>query len=179
MKDPMDDKCLGCGGSLANISLGMCKSYVWADSCYCSEECYMKDDESSYDQSKKDAEQVLREIENERFQLQVESDEILVEVGLERLRQIQEEGWSAEHDDEHRDGELADAAACYAASEDIFRVCTEEELEREPQIIARIVWPWADEWDKRTKHDRRRRMIIAAALLVAEIARLDRNRREI
>ena len=36
----------------------------------------------------------------------------------ERTRQVQEEGWTPEHDEEHGDGELALAAACYAIPED-------------------------------------------------------------
>lgn len=35
-------------------------------------------------------------------------------IAAERLRQISEEGWTPEHDDEHTSCELAAAAACYA-----------------------------------------------------------------
>jgi hypothetical protein len=34
-------------------------------------------------------------------------------IAAERDRQVREEGWTAEHDDTHTNGELAVAAACY------------------------------------------------------------------
>jgi hypothetical protein len=37
-------------------------------------------------------------------------------IAKERQRQIDEEGWSPEHDDEHVNGELAQAAVAYAAA---------------------------------------------------------------
>jgi hypothetical protein len=40
----------------------------------------------------------------------------------ERLRQIMTEGYSAEHDDGHIHGELAMAAACYAAPERLYEM---------------------------------------------------------
>ncbi len=36
-------------------------------------------------------------------------------IAAERQRQMTAEGWTHEHDDEHDDGSLATAAACYAA----------------------------------------------------------------
>lgn len=35
-------------------------------------------------------------------------------IASERQRQIEQEGWTTEHDDTHADGEMARAAACYA-----------------------------------------------------------------
>lgn len=35
-------------------------------------------------------------------------------IAAERRRQIEQEGWTPEHDDQHRQGELGYAAACYA-----------------------------------------------------------------
>src|SRR5690242_14227731 len=35
-------------------------------------------------------------------------------IRVERIRQIEEEGWTAEHDENHQEGELARAAAAYA-----------------------------------------------------------------
>ena len=65
-------------------------------------------------------------------------------IAAERRRQIEEEGWSAEHDDdEHQDGELAMAAACYAAPERIY-------VERD-HATGRSYddpFPW-EGWDKR------------------------------
>jgi hypothetical protein len=76
----------------------------------------------------------------------------------ERLRQVGKEGWTAEHDDEHSNGQLAQAAACYAWA----------------GWKPAPYWPWSRAWDKRDKHDRRRQLVIAGALIVAEIERLDR-----
>lgn len=44
----------------------------------------------------------------------------------ERQRQVLDEDWSFEHDDQHKDGELAQAAACYAE-----QATAEAELQRE------------------------------------------------
>ena len=41
-------------------------------------------------------------------------------IAAERARQIAEEGYSAEHDDEHESGDMALAAALYAAPELLF-----------------------------------------------------------
>ena len=78
-------------------------------------------------------------------------------VGLiaeERKRQIEKEGWLAAHDDEHANGEMAQAAACYTLGED----CVE--------------WPWEEEWWK--PKDRISDLVRAGALIAAEIDRLTR-----
>lgn len=41
---------------------------------------------------------------------------VLEEIAAERQRQIEVEGWTPNHDDEHDRGEMANAAACYALS---------------------------------------------------------------
>lgn len=83
----------------------------------------------------------------------------------ERYRQIEAEGWSAEHDDiAHAPGELAHAGACYAF------LCGAEAGARSP-----VEWPWADHWWKPT--DFRRNLVKGAALILAEIDRFDRARR--
>lgn len=78
---------------------------------------------------------------------------------LERARQIREEGWSPEHDDKWTDEELASAAAYYASPTD----------KGTP-----IHWPWAREWNKKEQHSRIRQLVIAGALIVAELDRLQR-----
>ncbi len=83
---------------------------------------------------------------------------VLLEIGAERLRQNREEGWTEEHDDEHDCNELADAAACYALGQ--------------PSQIIEQLWPWSIDWWKPT--DRRRDLVKAGALIIAEIERLDR-----
>lgn len=82
------------------------------------------------------------------------------DIAAERQRQIEVEGWSPEHDDEHTNGELADAAACYAGDK------------RQFNTAAPTNWPWSQGWWKPA--DRRRNLVKAGALIVAEIERLDR-----
>lgn len=79
------------------------------------------------------------------------------DVLAERQRQTDAEGWTAEHDDEHAFGELADAAACYAAY---------------GASALPTLWPFDREWWKPT--NRRRNLVKAGALIIAEIERLDR-----
>jgi hypothetical protein len=91
---------------------------------------------------------------------------VLVEIGLERARQVTREGHTLEHDDSHTFGELSAAAACYAdhASAQIANPAT--------QHVPGLDWPWEEEaWKPK---DPRRNLLIAAALIVAEIQRLDR-----
>ena len=80
---------------------------------------------------------------------------------LERERQIGQEGWTPEHDDEHVDGEMADAAACYAFNSSLLN-------SNDPPRN----WPWRRESWKPC--DRRRMLVKARALLLAEIERLER-----
>tara|TARA_R110000787_G_scaffold3148_4_gene12649 strand:- start:39991 stop:40545 length:555 start_codon:yes stop_codon:yes gene_type:complete len=94
----------------------------------------------------------------------------LLDVMAERARQVIGEGWTAEHDDSHRlKGELAMAAACYAAkstgdySAESFAPCVRE-----------LKWPFPRNWWK--PKDRRRDLVRACALILAEIERLDRMR---
>ncbi len=85
-----------------------------------------------------------------------------LDVLAERARQVSAEGWTPEHDDEHNDGSLARAAACYA-------------LHTEP--VGNVgdylrFWPWGGEaWKPR---ERRRNLVKAGALVLAEIERIDR-----
>lgn len=94
------------------------------------------------------------------------------DVLAERKRQVEKEGWSHAHDDAHGEGELATAAACYAASERIF--VAEERAGRgyEPHTVYCDAWPWDDKWWKPS--DRRRNLVRAGALILAEIERFDR-----
>lgn len=91
------------------------------------------------------------------------------DIAAERQRQITVEGWTAEHDDTHRSGEMADAAACYAMRPGARGTFTGSSPER---LIWQRLWPWSKDWWK--PKDRRRDLIRAAALIVAEIERLDR-----
>lgn len=86
--------------------------------------------------------------------------ETIDEIAYERQRQIDAEGWTPDHDDQHMDGSLAVAAACYAAPAVVGVGLTD------------LKWPFDEEWWK--PKDKRRNLVRAAALIVAEIERLDR-----
>ncbi len=80
---------------------------------------------------------------------------VLEEVAAEREKQRAK--WGDAHDDGHTDEALVDAAVVLATVGDI------------PFGPA-----WAFELFERLRLDRRRQLIIAAALLIAEVERLDR-----
>jgi hypothetical protein len=86
------------------------------------------------------------------------------DITAERRRQVEAEGWTPEHDDEHGDGSLAAAAATYAFS----AATAERYLAADPIGF----WPWAPEWWKPSTP--RRDLVKAGALIVAEIERIDR-----
>lgn len=97
----------------------------------------------------------------------------------ERKRQIEVEGWNATHDDEHQGGHgaLATAAACYAMHAGIDAAIGSGETQQHARTQAHEFvpkhWPWEPKWWK--PKDRRRNLVRAAALLIAEIERLDRR----
>ena len=84
----------------------------------------------------------------------------------ERTRQVAEEGWTPEHDAGHTDGELADAAACYAMTE-YERAVSELYHDRRYYL-----WPFNEESWKPSPNDRIRELVKAGALIAAEIDRL-------
>ena len=95
-------------------------------------------------------------------------------------RQIEVENWSEAHDDNHRHGQLARAAAAYAYNSTLLR----GNMERHKDVIRHgstpgmfsviaWLWPWAGTWFK--PKGQRRDLIRAGALIVAEIERLDRK----
>jgi hypothetical protein len=86
-------------------------------------------------------------------------------IAAERRRQIEVEGWTAAHDEEHEDGELAIAAACYALQPE--QVASVNGIAGPNQIR----WPWEMEWYKRDD-DRIRELVKSGALIAAEIDRL-------
>ena len=102
----------------------------------------------------------------------------------ERHRQVSAEGWTPQHDAEHRNGEMALAAVCYASPiplrgeiwlADVPCACRSVEECTHGTFAKkewRDPWPWESEWDKREKHPRIRRLEIAGALIAAEIDRL-------
>lgn len=97
------------------------------------------------------------------------------DVIAERRRQIESEGWTAEHDDQHQHGELAHAAASYAYAaglSDSRRASISGNFSIANNSVARELWPFETSWWKPT--DRRRDLVKAGAFIVAEIDRLDR-----
>lgn len=84
-------------------------------------------------------------------------------IAFERERQIEQEGWTAEHDDQWTSEELAYAAAFYALPEKYGELLS--------------FWPFALEWNKKSQHNRLRQLQIAGALIAAEIDRLGRTGR--
>lgn len=87
------------------------------------------------------------------------------DVLAERRRQVEDEGWTPEHDDRHGEGELARAGVCYA----LHAVYGDEFGGKEH---APGPWPWDRKWWK--PKTRRRDLVRAAALIIAELERLDR-----
>lgn len=98
------------------------------------------------------------------------------DVILERRRQVSAEGYTSEHDDAHAGGELARAAAAYAwAASDSSGYAVQ--LRHDAGTLTPMVdllWPWEVERVWKPK-DKRRDLIRAGALILAEIERLDRK----
>jgi hypothetical protein len=84
----------------------------------------------------------------------------IVLIANERERQIDKEGWTAKHDQQHIGEELAYAAICYALP---------NEFKAEGK---NTFWPWEDFNFKPTPDDRIRELAKAGALIAAEIDRL-------
>ncbi len=95
------------------------------------------------------------------------------DVLVERQRQIDAEGWTPEHDDAHGSDDLALAGACYAAGVPIFTTRRRVGARGEPYMGFADAWPFDESWWK--PKDRRRDLVRAAALILAEIDRLDRS----
>ena len=89
----------------------------------------------------------------------------VADIVAERRRQREVEGWTPEHDDEHTAGDLAMAGAAYA-----YHAAQCDRASHHHCIP--VEWPWEDSWWK--PKDRKRDLVRAAALLVAEIERTDR-----
>lgn len=106
-------------------------------------------------------------------------------IAAERERQVTAEGWTLEHDERHKAGQLADAAACLAATEPIFVRREQSEQNRRYSVGTTFVTPWPHEthtgrgesfsgpW-RRPETDRIRDLVKAGALIAAEIDRLQR-----
>ena len=86
-------------------------------------------------------------------------------VVAERFRQIEQEGWSLDHDDAHDTGDLSRAGSCYAQWAGTAG----------PPNEVPFNWPWSPEWWKPAGF--RRDLVKACALIIAEGEKFDRNRK--
>jgi hypothetical protein len=100
---------------------------------------------------------------------------VLQEIAAERERQIEAEGWTNQHDDSHLAGDMARAAAAYAAMAGLRCATEDGGAVDTSQHTCPSGWPWSRmSWKPKTV---RRDLIRAAALIIAEIERLDRQRK--
>lgn len=92
------------------------------------------------------------------------------EIFTERIRQMRDEGFTYEHDDSHNEGELIRAAVSYS----LVGCPGASETQLKQYVLEEGVWPsnWNLDWFKLA--GARRNLIKAAALLIAEIERIDR-----
>ena len=104
----------------------------------------------------------------------------MTDVFNERFRQLDEEGFSHQHDDDNVNGELAKAAASYACSaavsSDALDAIAGVHIDHATShLSAPPTWP--QQWDKAwwKPKTRRRDLVRAGALILAEIERLDRR----
>jgi hypothetical protein len=90
----------------------------------------------------------------------------------ERARQIEQLGFTPEHDAQHTKGELA-WVACYYAMPGKMPVRCQDwgQVQLQPYVF---LWQteWHRSWAKRDGKDRLRQVVVAAALLAAEADRL-------
>ncbi|MDR5867973.1 hypothetical protein [Halomonas koreensis] len=103
--------------------------------------------------------------------LSVDGAPTIAAIANERRRQVEAEGWSVEHDDSYRNGQLAAGAAAYAGTAAIAI----SERKSDSSRMRTTRWPWAEQWWKPTTP--RRDLEKAGALIAAEIDRLDREDR--
>lgn len=117
-------------------------------------------------------------------------------IAAERQRQIEVEKWDEKHDHSSAgNGQLAGAALCYTANylnkthgegfaraqvygipETDFMVNSGDRGDRRLQKGGwKDAWPWDAKWDKREKHDKIRSLVIAGALIAAELDRILSN----
>lgn len=87
--------------------------------------------------------------------LSIRMTRALASVIAERRRQIDQEGYTPQHDDLHVQGEIAQVAVDFLSAEQI--------------LAAESSWA-----QHKAQHPRRRQLVIGTALALAEIERLDR-----
>ena len=85
------------------------------------------------------------------------------DIAAERRRHVEGEGWSREHDDAYQPGVLARAGAAYAIAW----------INSTTAVVAKRLWPLSASWWKPSS--KRRDLVKAGSLIVAEIERIDRG----
>lgn len=93
------------------------------------------------------------------------------DITAERERQINVEGFSEDHDDEHDNFQLSLAAMCYLA------FIAFGPLWKDMGNFLQHFWPWDLKWWKPVYDNKRTNLVKAGALIVAEIDRIDRFRK--
>ncbi len=98
---------------------------------------------------------------------------IISEIRDERDLQVERHGHNFAVDDSYTTGQLARAAAVYALMAGVRAGVPEgERLDDDILTMIKMLWPWAP--SSFNPKDQRRNLVRAAALIVAEIERLDR-----
>ena len=89
-------------------------------------------------------------------------------IAVERIRQLEDEGYGAPHDDTYTRGELANAAAAYT----VASLWRDGDRVRYGPVNCPISWPWdTAHWRPRGRIED---LVRAGALIAAEIDRLER-----
>lgn len=116
-----------------------------------------------------------------------------IELIAEEVKQVSlMNKWNYENDEDYGHGELAAAAACYAANsilkdrkdKQFVRFQVKEKITEEYGFPVYSEtdyvdgWPWADEYDNRSKHNSLKSLIVAGALIAAEIDRLQNQSKQ-
>lgn len=94
-------------------------------------------------------------------------------IAAERQRQIEVEGWTPVHDDEHSYCELSQAAKTYISAAQM--AARGDNPARVNLHAINTFWPWSSDWWK-PSDDPIRNLVKAGALIAAEIDRLERAR---
>ena len=92
-------------------------------------------------------------------------------IAVERRRQVQKEGWTPEHDDQHEGAELVDAAVALALEAGQTSGTGNQTL---GGPIPSAWWPWPDDGSWKPSEVPIANLVRAGALLAAEIDRLRR-----
>jgi hypothetical protein len=90
-------------------------------------------------------------------------------IAAERQRQVEKKGYDARHDDDHVNAELVCAAICYADAGSGFDL----ELRKTENGQQPYLWPFTEPFTP--SKDLVKNLVIAGALIAAEIDRLQRE----